>query len=281
MPNAPKSITQLVREGNKVNRRDARREKRQKKANRDSSQLSEATIGSTRSGTGNVQTGNQNPAPNPSGNSGGGGGGGQRPAGPLDDVPTVVPRSPVWGDVEPSRYGDFYADPSLARNMWMQANGIDPMNAGGMTRVLDDLAQYAPALWKLTQLGGQGEQDIDFAQFLDFADQFLNTYTRSANEGGGIYDPSVVGNMFGNLDGTALGTVLNNPALDPSQQVNQVMGLLQGGLGTSVPSDILSAIMSSAEEAGKGFSANQRTGGGTFIDYLRNSDIGNLLTRLR
>lgn len=266
-----------------------RRKRRDKRAGRntndrinDGSQLDERPASIASGGGGGGGSGGGVGAGGGGGSGGGSGGGGTTVAGPLEDVPQVRPRSNAWNDVEINRFGDLYRDPTLARAAWMESQGLDSQRAGGMTRILDDLAQYAPQLWQLTQLGNvSGEEDITFAQYLDFVDQYLRDYTKTPGEGGGLYSPSIIGDtLFGNLEGSTLDLLLNNPNADPATQVNQVLGLVTGGLATSVPGDIANAILAALDEEGSLFAATSRLGGGTFLDRLKNGEMGDYLRRI-
>lgn len=230
-----------------------RRRRRRKKIRDNASNASPQSPGP--SGGGALPT----PAGEAPRNRGGGGGGGggdapSKPAAPLGDVPEVRPNSPVWSGVSPGRAGDFFTDPGMAATLWQSKNGYDPSRSSGAAAVFDDLAQYAPGLWELTQGATTNKTDMDFAQYLDFVDRYLSDYSTPFGEGGGLYDASsLMGNLFnGSLpQGSGLDAILNDPLMDVNQQRSALLGVIQAGLGTSLPGSIVNSIMHAIDQEAK------------------------------
>lgn len=233
------------------------------------------------SGGGAVPNVTAAPRRNNNGGGGGGNGGGgngtgnvSNPAAPLDDIPKQHTNSPIWDTVDPGLYGQFFNDPGVAATKWMGANGIDSNRSGGAAAIFDDLAQFAPALWELTQGGNGASTDLTYAQYLDFVDSFLKDYSTSVSEGGGgQYDPrAMMQNLFGAgpQAGSGLDKILNNPSLDPGQQRDVLLGMVNAGLGSTMPGNLVSAIMAGIDNDAKSWQANfDLDDPQALLDYLK------------
>lgn len=230
------------------------------------------------------------------GPSGGGAGGGSGNTGwdaakgndtvapPLDmsNLGTSTPSRSVWGDVPGALYADYVQDPSLAAVKWMENMGIDANRSGGMAAIFDDLANLAPQLFTLTQQGGQaGDEGAGFGSYLDFVDEFLNTYGRSADAGGGAFRPDMVGDILFGGEGynpdSPLGYSLNNPEMSAAEQINNLLGFSSAGLSATMPGNIASAIMQQMNYEAKKWQANQDplNPSGTLTDYMKGTGVGN------
>ncbi len=186
---------------------------------------------------------------------------------PLLDQPTVTPNSAFGKQYIGANYPDLYANPDVLATDWMSQNGINAGNAGGQLKVFNDLAAAMPQLFFLTQGAGGDLKNSSYANFLDYAQQFMDLYS---TPGGGTISPDAIGNIFNNDPNSGLSKLLNDPSADTGQQINTLMGLLGGGLATSMPGAIASSVMGSAEQLAKEFQAMKYKGGtGTFADYLK------------
>ncbi len=149
----------------------------------------------------------------------------------------------------------------------MNQNGINAGNAGGMQKVYNDLAAAMPQLFFLTQGAGGDLKNSSYANFLDYAQEFMDTYS---TPGGGTISPDAIANIFNNDPNSGLAKLLNDPSADPSTQIRTLMGLLGGGLATSMPGAIASSVMGDAEQLSREFMALKAKGQGTnFTDFLR------------
>lgn len=207
---------------------------------------------------------------------GGGGGGGGRDSGtqstvpPLSGLDTQQSRTPFGRSFSEDMGLDVFANPEIASNQFMRNQGMDPLRGGGMTKVMNDLAAVMPDLFFLTQgnrVGGALE-GLGAPSFLDFAGEFLNNM---GTPGGGYIAPSVTANLFSKAD-SPLQAFLNDPNADTATQINRLLGMMGAGLQTTIPPQILAAVMGQAQQAGTDFmtdlsQGNQR--GSTFADALR------------
>lgn len=232
------------------------------------------------SGGGSLPTPAANPPRNGGGGGGNGGGGGDKQAAPLTDIPSVRPNSPVWSGVEPDRAGDFFTDPGMAATYWQSQKGYDPTRSTGAAAIFDDLSQYAPGLWELTQGMNTNKTDMDFAQYLDFVDKFLGDYSTPFGEGGGLYDASsLMQGLFGGggpQAGSGLDSILNDPLMDPNQQRSALLGVIQAGLGTSLPGAIVNSIMHAIDQEAKMWGGSFKTGDPnqqSLLQYLKTRPV--------
>lgn len=221
------------------------------------------------------------------GNGGGGGSGGSQGAPPLDDTgPKFHPNSPEFQDQSELWGQQALDDPTIAATRWMQQNGFDTMNASGITRLINDLSDYAPQLFYLTQ-GGGGNSQLSTSGYLDFVSQFLDQYTKPYNQGGGGFSPNLAGNiLFGNggfEDGSMLDNYLNDPGMTPGQQINALLGMAGGAMGVSMPAAAANAMLSALDQEARNWMANLKMDpsnpDGTLRDYLASTSTGRQMRR--
>jgi hypothetical protein len=198
------------------------------------------------------------------------------PTNALVGTQTTTARTPFgqqFGNID-KMGSDLFNNPDVLGSEFLSSLGIDPMHAGGMSKIYEDFANALPQLWLITQgmgsMGGGGGIP-DFTNFVDYAGQALGA---GGMPGASVLDPSAVGNaLFNAPNDSAVYGFLNDPNADTSQQISALLGLLGGGLQNSIPSPVLSAIMGQAQEAGRQFLGNQAKQetptGQTFADFLR------------
>lgn len=188
---------------------------------------------------------------------------------PMHGMDTQTARTAFGKQFTPDMGLDVFANPEVAATQFMRNQGMDPMRGGGMTKVMNDLAQVMPDLFFLTQgtgVKGAG-MGLGAPSFLDFAGQFLNG---QSTPGGGFVSPDIIGNLFGKQD-SPLNAFLNDPNADAATQISRLIGMMGAGLQTTIPPQILQAILGTAQQSGTDYMADQATGkrGGTFADALK------------
>lgn len=228
-------------------------------------------------------------APRRNNNGGGGGGGGNGGGGGLggstntvpnpEPVDTLKPQNSIWDNVPGAQYEQYRLDPSLAASKWLQNQGYDTTHAGGVTKLISDLAAFAPQLFYLTQGGTDNPQQAGNAAYMDFVDNFLTQYT---TPGGGTIDPLMVGNtLFGGdniSEGSALDALLNAPGMSTAAQINALLGFASAGLSTSMGDTVTNALMSVLDQEARDWQANMKLDpnnpDGTLTEYLKNTPTG-------
>lgn len=195
-----------------------------------------------------------------------------RNADPVAEYDYTRPNQALGRDVDFGYYPDLFQNPDLLAQKWGEMNGLTPTTGGGMQKVQQDLAAIMPQLFYLTQGNGTDASSYEYAKFMDFANEFMN----SANGVGGASGaPSsdMIANIFNSSPDSMLQQFLNNPNLDTGQQMNNLIGLIGGALSSSMPGASASALMAQADQLGKSWFNQQSEAGAagnqSFTDFLR------------